>query len=392
MANPKKEYIKNIEVHKIKPYSKNPRINDGAVDAVVNSIKKNGYISIIVTDENYTILCGHTRILALKKLNIKECDIMKISGLTDKQKKDFRVRDNKSGELALWDYKALEADFKLPELKDLGFDLQADFDIEPEPDKKADIIPEVDSKNTICKTGDLWQLGKHRLLCGDSTKEENVKRLMGGKKADMVFTDPPYGINIVKNNTLGVGGKLGFVGATGVVKARKYKRIENDENTNVAKNNYLLLKKNGFKNFIIWGGNYFTDFLPITRNWIIWDKKPPDMENTFADCEIAYCSIDKNAKIYRHLWAGLLRKGNRKEELMERVHPTQKPVGLFEDILNDYKDYKLILDCFLGSGSTLIACEKTDRICNGMEICPNYCDVIIKRYEDYTGDKARLIK
>ena len=211
----KKEHLKNIALNKIKPYERNPRKNDKAVDYVCDSIKKNGYIAPIIVDNEFYILAGHTRFKALKKLDYKTCDIIKITGLTEKQKKDFRIMDNKSSELADWDFDALQLDFKPLELKEFGFDLQKDFGIEPEPDLKADIIPEVDKKNVICKTGDLWQLGKHRLLCGDSTKEDDVKRLMDGKKADMVFTDPPYSVNYTKK-------------AKEVLKSKSYVEIAND--------------------------------------------------------------------------------------------------------------------------------------------------------------------
>ena len=205
----------------------------------------------------------------------------------------------------------------------------------------------------------------------------------------ITITDPPYGIKIVKHNQIGGGGKLGFVGATGEAKARKYRDIINDETTETAKKHYLLCLELGIKKFILWGGNYFTDFLSPERGWIIWDKKEGDIKNTFADCELAWTNLGKNAKIFRHLWAGLLRKGGRDEELKERVHPTQKPVGLLSDILQEYtKEGDIIFDGFLGSGSTLIAAEKTGRICYGMEIEPKYVDVVVKRWEDYTKKKA----
>jgi len=139
------------------------------------------------------------------------------------------------------------------------------------------------------------------------------------------------------------------------------------------------------EHLIIWGGNYYADKLPASRGWIVWDKKGKEWDNTFADCEIAYTSFDMNAKIYRYIWAGLVREGNRDDELLKRLHPTQKPVGLFYNILTDNTDPKdIILDPFLGSGSTLIACQKADRICYGVEIEEIYCQIILDRWAKYT--------
>lgn len=233
--------------------------------------------------------------------------------------------------------------------------------------------------------GQVWEVpsltvkGKcHRVMCGDSTDVGDVTLLMGGEKADMVFTDPPYGIKAVKRNSVGGGGLTKFrgtVGASNYVACNTYDEIEGDGSTEAAEKSYALLKELGVKDFIIFGGNYFTDFLPSSPCWVIWDK-----ENTgnFADVEMAWTSFNKGAKLYRWLWNGLSRKGDRKTELQSRVHPTQKPVGLFCQILADFQ-CSSILDPFLGSGTTLIAAEQTGRICYGMEIAEKYVSVILER-------------
>ena len=215
-------------------------------------------------------------------------------------------------------------------------------------------------------------------MCGDSTKESDVKKLMNGQKADMVFTDPPYGINIVQGNN---------VGGDNIAKAKTYSKVIGDETIDTASNFYELCMKLEIENFIIWGGNYFTEFLPASSCWIIWDK-----ENTanFADVEIAWTNYNKGAKLYKWQWNGMIRKGDTKTEGKTRIHPTQKPVGMFEDILKDFTS-KVVYDGFLGSGSTLIACEKTNRICYGMELDTKYCDVIIERWEQFTGQKAKKV-
>ena len=161
--------------------------------------------------------------------------------------------------------------------------------------------------------------------------------------------------------------------------------IIGDNTTETAKINYEIVSEIS-KNMIIFGGNYFTDFLPPKSCWVVWDK-----QNTgnFADVELAWTSFDKGARLYKFMWNGICREGDRKTEGIKRVHPTQKPVGLIANILNDFCDSNdIILDCFGGSGSTLIACEQTNRNCYMMELSPQYVDVIIDRWEKFTGQKA----
>lgn len=217
-------------------------------------------------------------------------------------------------------------------------------------------------------------------------------------KANLCLTDPPYGIDIVKVEGGKIGGDKPFGSQKGrvhgkaknaILESREYMPIIGDSTTETAKKNYEIIKDVS-ENQIIFGGNYFTDFLRPSRCWIVWDK-----ENTgsFADVELAWTSFDKVAKLYRWLWSGLIRKGGRDVEGAQRVHPTQKPVGMIAEILNDFsQEGDVVLDCFGGSGSTLIACEQTNRKCRMMELEPHYCDVIIKRWETLTGKKAELIK
>ncbi len=242
-----------------------------------------------------------------------------------------------------------------------------------------DEIPE--EVETRCKPGDLWILGNHRLLCGDSTDVLCVEKLMGGQKADMVFTDPPYGIDVV-----GAGKSVGSVGAGNVVKANIYSPIIGDETTNTAREFYATCHAVGMLNYVIWGGNYFTDFLPPKKCWIVWDKKGRAWEDNFSDFEMAWTSFDKPAKIITHVWMGMIQAGEREA----RVHPTQKPSELVVSCLAYLPESKSIYDGFLGSGSTLIACEKTNRTCYGMELDPKYCDVILARWEKFTGKNAVL--
>jgi DNA modification methylase len=247
-----------------------------------------------------------------------------------------------------------------PEVLDAEED---DFDV-PEGGIETDIV-----------LGDLFEIGEHRLLCGDSTDSDSVAKLMNGEKADMVFTDPPYGISIVQGSKVGVNKGFGSVGGGKIVKAKNYSEIIGDDTTKTAKEFYQTCISLGIENFIIWGGNYFTDFLPPSMCWIIWNK-----ENTgnFADVEMAWTSFNKGAKLYKWLWNGMSRKGTRDIEGITRVHPTQKPVGLFNDIFKDF-DFKNCFDGFGGSGSTMVACHQVKKKCFMIEMSPKYCQVIVDR-------------
>jgi DNA modification methylase len=242
-----------------------------------------------------------------------------------------------------------------------------------------DAVPDVPDEPTT-KLGDIYQLGKHRLMCGDSTSIDAVDKLMDGQKADMVFTDPPYGIDVVNKN-----GKVG--GGTAKYPTAKFSKIIGDSTTDTAKEFYNTCIALGFDKFIIWGGNYFTDFLKPNRCWVVWFKNHVT-ERTFANCELAWTNIDHNAKTYSSTWDGYTKEG----ESGSKIHPSQKPVKLCADVLQDFtKKENIVFDGFLGSGSTLIVCEKLNRFCYGIELDPKYCDVIVKRWEDFTGKKAVLL-
>lgn len=382
--------IEYLPIKALKPYEKNTRKHtDYDVGEIAKSITECGFNDPIgVYGESITIVEGHGRLLAAKKLGMKEVPCIRLDHMTDEQRRKYAILHNKTAELSTFDFDNLAL-----ELEDLDFsNFSFDFGIEDEEEETEiveDEAPEVDEDaEPIAKLGDIWQLGRHRLMCGDSTDKATVELLMDGKKADMVFTDPPYGIDVVQGDKIGGDKPFGSVGGNNIVKTNKYMAIKGDETTDTARLNFEIVKELS-ENQIIFGGNYFTDFLPPKACWCIWDK-----ENTgnFADVEMAWTSFDKGAKLYRWLWNGLCRKGERAVEGKSRVHPTQKPVGLIAEILKDFtKEDDTILDCFGGSGSTLIACEQIDRTCYMIEYEAHYVDVIIKRWETLTGEKAVLI-
>ena len=369
----------DIDINKLIPYANNPRKNDGAVDPVANSIREFGFKVPIVIDKENNVVCGHTRLKAAKKLGLKTVPCVIADDLNDEQIKAFRLADNKVGELAEWDFDLLSDEldgiFDI-DMSDFGFELNLDEN-EPQEIEEDEVPEEVETR---CKLGDIWQLGKHKLICGDSTDPAVIDRLMDGVKADMVFTDSPYSVNIVKDK--------GKVGADNLAKNGVYAPVIGDDTTETAQQAYDIYSQLCDK-MILWGGNYFLDFLPPSDGWLIWDKRGESgIRNNFADGEMAWCSFHTPVRIYHQLWNGMIREG----EHEKRVHPTQKPIRMLSEILQDFtNEGDIILDVFGGSGSTLIACEQTGRTCYMAELSPEYVDVIIARWEKLAGNKAVLL-
>ena len=309
--------------------------------------------------------------------------------LTQEQVDKLRLLDNKLNE-SEWDFDLLAEDIPTLDFSDFDIDWGLPEDIEENIEIEEDEAPEPPTEPKA-KLGDLYQLGEHRLICGDSTDVNVIDRLMDGVKAQLLLTDPPYGISVVSvdkkvggDKPFGSKGKVGYgqKGKNKILDCNEYAPIIGDDTTDTARANYDVALT-CTENQIIFGGNYFTDFLPPSRCWIVWDK-----QNTgnFADAELAWTSFDKGVKLYHFLWNGLCREGSREVEGKTRVHPTQKPVGMLADILKDFSEKNdSILDCFGGSGSTLIACEQLNRKCYMCELDPHYIDVIIQRYINLKG-------
>lgn len=380
------EIIK-LKITEIKPYDKNPRKNDGAVDAVAESIKQCGYCAPIVIDEDNVILAGHTRLKALKKLKYKECECVRKVGMTEEQKRKYRLLDNKTNELAEWDIDLLKGE--LDGLDFLDFDFGFDIGIESEPQAIVeDDAPEVDNQaKPITKLGDIWQLGDHRLMCGDSTDASAVAALMNGKEADLLLTDPPYNVAYegktddaltIENDKMGSDEFYDFLtsafsAAVEVLKAGGAFYIWHADVNGL--DFRLALKASGLtlRQTLIWNKNAIT----LGRQDYQWKHEPclygwkdGAGHNWYSDrCQTTVLDFNKPS-----------RNGE---------HPTMKPVELFAyQIQNSTKKGEAVLDLFGGSGTTIIACEQTGRIGYSMELDPKYCDVIIKRYENLTGKKA----
>jgi DNA modification methylase len=391
---------KNQPVAKLIPYARNARTHsDEQVAQIAASIREFGFLNPVIVDEKGGIIAGHGRVLAARKLDLAEVPTVEASHLTEAQKRAYIIADNKLALNAGWDIELLRVEFE--ELQSLDFDIGltgfSEIEIgelfpEPEiappgdPDKVPDPPPE-----PITRKGDLWVLGRHRLLCGDSTVQTNVDLLMAGEMADMVLTDPPYGVSY-----RGGGSE---------------RPIENDNLSkddlsdfflSFASSLYAAIKPGApFYVFSPQGGEQMMMMMMMQkaglpmRHELIWLKNSLVLGR--ADYHYKHEPILYGWKEgAAHPWYG----GRDKTSIWEinkpsasKLHPTMKPIELLEiPLQNSSLPNNLILDIFGGSGSTLIACEKTGRNCRMIELSPSYCDVIVKRWEDYTGNKASLDK
>lgn len=374
--------VEAIETSRIIPYANNPRHNDQAVSAVAASIKEFGFRQPIVTDETMTILVGHTRLKAAQNLGLSVVPVHIAEGLTEAQKKAYRIADNRLNELAEWDNELLslelealtEADFDIGLLgfSDDELDELLDESTGTEGNTDPDDVPEV-PENPVTELGDIWILGEHRLMCGDSTNVRTIELLLCGAKPDVVFTDPPYGIGFDTE-----GQKIG--------KSKAYGAVMNDHNNHTAKSAFSLCVAMGISDLYFWGANHYSSCLPDSSCWIVWDKQG-GKSVTYADCELCFTNRENPVRMFTHIWDGFRRDSEKNES---RVHPNQKPVKLFVDIWDTFSPGRIVLDLFGGSGSTLIAAETTSRVCYTVELSPAFCDVILKRWQAFTGKKAIL--
>jgi DNA modification methylase len=367
-------------INEIKPNLNNPRlIKDHKFKQLVKSIQDFPQmleLRPIVIDENNMVLGGNMRLKACIEAGLTDVPVKQAKDLSEAQKKEFIVKDNVGyGE---WDWDDLANNWDAQELTEWGLDIP-NFDVNNLEAEEDDFAVADGGTETDIVLGDLFEIGEHRLLCGDSTDSDQVAKLMNGQKADMVFTDPPYGISVVKNDMVGAD--------FGIAKKGQYKPIANDETKDVAEEFYQTCISLGMNDFILWGGNYFTNFLPFSDGWLIWNKRAgTDIRNTFADGEMAWCSFHTPIRIYDQLWNGMIREGEKEK----RVHPTQKPIRMLGEIIDDHIKGKIIYDGFLGSGSIMVAAQQKQKVCYGIEMSPDYCQVIVDRMKKL--DPSLIIK
>ena len=344
-----------VNIQEIRNNENNPRIiKDYKFKQLVKSIKEFPEmlkLRPIVVNSEMVVLGGNMRLKACKEAGLKEVWILKADELTEEQQKEFIVKDNVGfGE---WDWDVLANEWNNQQLEDWGLDLLP-FEEEEVLEAKEDDFDTTPPEIAKTVLGDLYEIGEHRLLCGDSTDSDQVAKLMNGKKADMVFTDPPYGMNAVSKS--------------GVLSKNYKTDILGDDNTDCAKDSFNLIHSlYPDAIHIWWGANYYSSCLPDSECWIVWDKNNGGSDQT--DCELAWC----NAR-------SVVRQFTKASEKTNRVHPTQKPVDLIDWSIKKFcNNAQLICDYFLGSGSTMVASHQLKRKCYGMELDPKYCDVIIKR-------------
>ncbi len=366
--------IKTVSVADLIPYARNSRTHsEEQVTQIAASIKEFGFLNPVIVDGEKGIIAGHGRVMAAKKLGMTELPAVEASHLTDAQRRAYIIADNKLALNAGWDDEMLRVEFA--ELTEAGFDLDLTgfsldeigaLQIEEIPPglTDEDAVPDV-PVTPVTVEGDVWLLGRHRLMCGDSTSIDAVERLMDGAKPDLIHTDPPYGMNAVTKSS--------------VLKKNYGTDIMGDDSPDVAKDAFSLIY--GLypdAKQIWWGANYYCSALPDSECWLVWDKNNGGSDQT--DCELAWANF-----------RSVVRQFTMASEKKNRVHPTQKPVALMEWIINRFNlSANTIADFFGGSGSTLIAAEKHGIQSFIMEFDPKYADVIIKRWQDFTGKTATL--
>jgi DNA modification methylase len=394
--------VENTAISKLKPYENNPRINEKAVEKVAASLAEFGFQQPIVADKDGVIIVGHTRLKAAEKLGLKEVPVLFAADLSEEQVKAYRLADNKTAEFAEWDMDLLAVELAGLEAFDFdmlpfGFERMGEI---TEDDFDADeAIAEIegDGYEPFTKLGQTWKLGNHKLLCGDSTKREDVEKLMGGELACMVFTDPPWNVNY---------------GAVEEKNAQGYKprtimndSMDTEDFREFMEQAFSCMSKAsepGAMTYVVMSaqewGNVMLALSDNDYHWsstIIWNKD-----------RLVLSRKDYHTK-YEPIWYGWKDGAPRNFPLQDRKqsdvwdfdrpsksdeHPTMKPIELVaRAIKNSSGPGSNILDLFGGSGTTLIAAEKTGRRCFMMELDPKYCDVIIRRWEELTGEKAELV-
>lgn len=409
--------IEYLKVDEIVPYKKNPRKNDEAVDAVANSIKEFGFKNPIIVNKDFVVIAGHTRLKASKKLGLKEVPCVVVKDLTEEQEKALRIADNKTSELAEWDIELLQQEIEdiiNIDMTAFGFE-----EVAPEPAEvvEDDYEPEIDdTKETRTKVGQLWQLGDHKLYVGDATSETSYEKLLGEDKADMVLTDPPYNIDYESDD----GKKIindrmedsqfeefltsAFKPMEQFMKegrgfyifhaSRSQREFENAlNNAGLEVRQQLIWKKNQFTLgrqdyqwmhevcFYGWKAGEAHYFTNDRTQATVYEKEPEDIEKMKKEDLVALIK-----QFYKYTTVIDENKPQRDAE-----HPTMKPIKLMARFIeNSSKIGEIVLDNFGGSGSTLMACEQTGRKCRTMELDPQYADVIIDRWEKFTGKTAEL--
>ena len=394
--------VKMVALEDVVPYARNPRKNMAVISKVSASLKEFGWQQPVVVDKDMVVIAGHTRLEAARTLDMKKVPVQIADKLTDAQVKAYRIADNRVSQEAEWDIDLLK--LELSDLDGLDYDLLlTGFDDDElngmlieaveEGLTDEDEVPPL-PEQPVSVLGDVWTLGNHRLMCGDSTSVDDFEKLMDGQRSDMIFTDPPYGMSYGGGRAAGSTPKGAKVKAHGMIKNDD---LEGDNLVQLIADaiyNSLSFTKDGAALYSCLTWRTYSDFEKALNEMnkevkacIVWDKKSIGLgqANYRPQHEfIFYCGGQwYGDKKQSDVW--YLSRGN----TSEYVHPTQKPVELIEMALeNSSKAGDIVIDCFGGSGSTLVACEKQARGARLMELDEKYVDAIIMRWQDFTGKEA----
>jgi site-specific DNA-methyltransferase (adenine-specific) len=414
--------IYEISINDLKPYENNPRINDDAIDKVAESIKEFGWKVPVVIDQNNIIVAGHTRLKAAQKLGLDKVPCIIADDLTPEQVKAFRLADNKTAEFAAWDFEKLAEE--LGEITEIDM---AQFGFEEIQAEEGEIIEdewdEELPEEPKSKGGQIYQLGRHRLMVGDSTKAEDVKALMDGALADLVITDPPYNVDYVGKTKDALKIQNDKMSGAGFLKFLTDAFDNLRENTKEGGAFYIWHAAIETQNFwqactdaqlqvrqqIIWVKNIFV----MGRNDYQWKHEPclygwvdgaahyfisdRTKDTIIADDTVDFDKLKKEEAI--ELLKKIFEEHEPSSVIFEdrptraEIHPTMKPINLFATLMkNSSRSGEKVLDLFGGSGTTIMAAEQLNRTAYVMEFDPKYADAIIQRWEDFTGEKAELVK
>ncbi|MEI8389308.1 MAG: DNA methyltransferase [bacterium] len=409
-----------INPSEIKPYKSNPKIHKNKqIQQIVNSISEFRFNNPILVDENNVIIAGHGRLLAANHLNMPQIPVIKLSHLSDAQKKAYRIADNKLTENGEWDFDLLKIEFEDLSNLELDFNLDitgfdtADIDVmlddtltnkEVKLDEKANAVPFIPENEIVSQLGDIWQLGKHKIICGNSLDKAVFELLLQDEKAAMIFTDPPYNVKVD-----------GHVCGLGKIKHKEFS-MASGEMSEEEFQNFLSVSFNLLKEFstdgslhyicmdwrhikeIINAGSVYDEF----KNLCVWNKDNGGMGSLYRskhelififkngkESHINNIELGSHGRYRTNVWdyPGANSFGSDKNNL--KFHPTVKPVEMVKDAILDVTNRgDIVLDAFLGSGTTLIAAEKSGRVCYGIELEPLYIDTTIRRWQELTGASA----
>ena len=398
----------------LKPDPGNARVHPRAqIKQIADSIRANGFVNPVLVDEADILIAGHGRLLAAKTLDLDQIPFIRLSGLTELQKRTLRIADNRIAQGAGWDFDLLKIELDTLSGLDLSFDLTLTGFSAPEIDR---ILSEGDAADpaddevpphqdvAVSKLGDIWMLGDHRVGCGDCSDDAFVDAVMGGRTADAAFVDPPYNIRI-SGNAVGKGRHKEFVMASGELADDEFARLLKSWCGSIAR-----VSRHGAVHFICMDHRHMEELLAAGRevygarlNICVWNKSNAGMGSlyrskhgmvaVFRVGEAAHYNaveLGKNGRNRTNVWdyaSVNSRRGSRRHDL--DLHPTVKPAAMVADAIRDVtRRGDLVIDTFLGSGTTLIACERTGRRFCGMDLDPSYVDVAVRRWIAMTGGRV----